>query len=158
MDLRSELIPPVLDEAKVARLAELADQLDGARAGEWETNLAEFNRLAGTILALIDFKDIYSGQRHSTWVRKVLAGSFLRRLPDVTRDELVEMTRRVMECRGEEHEIHFWLKMLELNLPDPRVSDLIFWPGEYFGDGDNSRELTPEEVVDISRTRTAGER
>jgi hypothetical protein len=156
MDLRPELMPPVLDEAKVARLAELADQLDGARPGVWEEKLAEFNQLAGTSLAFGDFQGIYGGQSHSTWVRKLLGNPFQRPIADIRNDELVELARRVMECTGAEHEIDFWLKMLEVNLPDPKVSDLIFWPGEYFGDGNNSRELTPEQVVDLSRSRETG--
>lgn len=155
MDLRPELMPPVLDEAKVTRLAELAGSIDGANPGMWEDDLAEFNREAGTALAFIDFQGIYGGQSHDTWVRKLLAQSHQRRLPDVTRGELVELARRVIENAGEEHETYFWLKMLELNVPDPQVSDLIFWPGEYFRDGDNSRELMPEQVVDIALSRAA---
>jgi hypothetical protein len=31
-----------------------------------------------------------------------------------------------------------------------RLSDLIYWPGEYFGD-DNQRELTPEQILDIAQ-------
>jgi hypothetical protein len=60
-----------------------------------------------------------------------------------------------MEADGAEHEINFWV--LALNIPDPRVSDLIFWPGEYFGDGDNRRELSAEQVVDIALSRAGRE-
>lgn len=157
MELRPELMPPPLDEAKVARLAELASRIDGANPGQWEDELAEFNREAGTNLGFPDFQGIYGGQDHDTWVRKVLAERYQRRLPDITRAELVELVRRVMEAEGTEHEIDFWLDMLALNIPDPEVSDLIYWPGEYFGDGDNSRELTPDQVVDIALARAASE-
>ncbi len=37
---------------------------------------------------------------------------------------------------------------------NPRISDLIYWPGEYFGD--NSREFTPEEIIDIALSRVKG--
>jgi hypothetical protein len=97
------------------------------------------------------------GQDHATWVHKVLAWPAQQRLPDVTRAELVEMARRVMEGDGAEHEIDFWLALLALHLPDPRISDLIFWPGEYFGDGNNARDLTPEQVIDIALARVRGE-
>ena len=153
MKLRPELMPPALDPKKVRRLAKLAAGIDGSAPGLWEQALAEFNREAGTDLAFIDFQGIYGGQDHETWVRQVLARPFQIRLPDITRDELVELCRRVMECDGEEHEIAFWLKMLELNLPDPQVSDLLSWPGEYFGDGNNTRELSPEQVVDLAQSR-----
>lgn len=61
-----------------------------------------------------------------------------------------------MEADGEEHEIDFWVEMLAVNIPDPRVSDLIYWPGEYFGDGNNARELTPEQVINIAQARARG--
>jgi hypothetical protein len=40
--------------------------------------------------------------------------------------------------------------MLALNIPDARISELFFWHGEYFGDGDNARELTPEQVIETA--------
>ena len=89
--------------------------------------------------------------------RNVLAGPHLRRLPDISRAELVELARRVMEDEGEEHEIGYWLDMLALNIPDANVSDLIYWPGEYFGDGNNYRALTPEQVIDIATARSRQE-
>lgn len=155
MKLRPELMPPALDETKVIRLAELAARIDGARPGQWEDELAEFNRAAGTSLAFSDFQGIYGGQDHETWVRKVLAQKCLRRLPDIRRAELVELARRVMEADGAEHEIDFWVEMLAVNIPDSQVSDLIYWPGEYFGDRDNTRDLTPEQVIDIAQARQA---
>jgi hypothetical protein len=157
MEIRPELMPPALDAAKVARLAKLAAEIDGARPGQWEDQLAAFNAEAGTSFEFADFQGIYGGQDHDTWVRWVLAVPHKRRLPDITRAELVELARRVKKADGAEHEINFWLDMLALNIPDPRVSDLIFWPGEYFGDGDNRRDLSAEQVVDIALSR-AGER
>lgn len=154
MDLRPELLPPALDQATVERLAELAAGIDGAAAGQWEDHLDEFNQTAGTTLTYDDFQGIYGGQDHDTWVRKVLSDAHLKRLSDIRREELVELARRVMQAEGEEHEIDFWLGMLELNIPDERISDLIYWPGEYFGDGDTTRpEMTPEQVIDTALMR-----
>jgi hypothetical protein len=48
----------------------------------------------------------------------------------------------------QEHKKYFWLRLLEVNLGDPRISDLIFWPGEYFGDGDIMREMTSKDILD----------
>jgi len=54
-------------EAKVARLAMLAAHLDGVRPGQWEDDLAEFNRLAGTPIPLEEFQGIYGGEDHQDW-------------------------------------------------------------------------------------------
>jgi hypothetical protein len=144
-------MPTALDEALVERLARLAADIDGAAPGQWEDDLDEFNRTAQTDLTFADFQGIYGGQDHATWVRKVLAEPFRKRLPSIARAELLELIRRVAQADGEEHEIEFWLGLLEVNIPDPRISDLIFWPGEYFGDGDNSRALSPEQILEISQ-------
>jgi hypothetical protein len=150
MELRPVLMPPALDEAKVARLAGLAGHLDGAGPGQWEDELAEFNREAGTELKYEDFQKVYTWTDHETWVRIVLSRPAQRPIPDISRAELLELLRRICTADGREHEIDFWLGMLKANVPDPKVSDLLFWPGEYFGDGDNSRELSPEQILDIA--------
>ena len=71
MELRPELMPPALDKAKVARLAELAARLDGA-TGQWDDDLAEFNRLARTAIPFEKFQGVYEGVNHEDWVRRIL--------------------------------------------------------------------------------------
>lgn len=155
MKLRSELMPPVLDEALVHRLAALAAQIDCGDPEQTKAELAAFNREALTDFDFYQFQGIYGGQEHETWVRNVLAGPYVRLVPDVSKDELVEMVRRLMEAEGTEEEMHFWLCMLEVNVPDEQISDLIYWPGEYFGDVDYPKELSAEQLVDIALARAA---
>lgn len=150
MKLRTELMPPVLDESMVARLAAFAQEIDYGDPAQTRSQLAAFNQEAMTEYEFLDFKGIYGGQDHDTWVRSVLAIPYERRVMDVTQQELVEMARRVMECDGEEHEVGFWLNMLEINIPNERISDLIFWPNAYFGVEDYSQELSPEQVIEIA--------
>jgi hypothetical protein len=45
--------------------------------------------------------------------------------------------------------VNFWLELHQANVPDPDVSDLIFWPNVYFKD-ENAPDLTPEQIVDIA--------
>ncbi|MHC8322414.1 hypothetical protein ACYZT4_17245 [Pseudomonas sp. GB2N2] len=150
MELRPELMPPLLDEALVARLTIHSEQIDCGHPEQTREQLAAFNREAMTKLEFIDFQGIYGGQDHDTWVRKVLAKPYERRVADVTKQELVELARRVMEGDGADHEVEFWLTMLAINVPNERVSDLIFWPDEYFNDVSYSQTLSPEQVVEIA--------
>ncbi|UVM48251.1 MULTISPECIES: hypothetical protein [unclassified Pseudomonas] len=150
MELRTELVPPALDESMVARLTKLAEEIDCGHPEQTLSQLAEFNREAMTELEFIDFQGVYGGQAHDTWVRKVLAKPYELRVADVTKQELVELARRVMEGDGADHEVEFWLSMLEINIPNDRISDLIFWPDEYFDDVNYSQELSPEQVVEIA--------
>lgn len=150
MGLRPDLMPPSLDESLVARLTELSEQIDCGHREQTREQLAAFNRQAMTELEFIDFQGIYGGQDHDTWVRKVLATPYERRVADVTKQELVELARRVMEGVGADHEVEFWLSMLAINIPNERVSDLIFWPNEYFNDINYSQRLSPEQVIEIA--------
>ena len=59
--------------------------------------------------------------------------------PELLRREMVELVERISAGAGTEAEQEEWLETLEANVPDPAVSDLIFWP---------ERELTAEEIVD----------
>lgn len=47
------------------------------------------------------------------------------RVADITRDELVEIVRRVRDAGPESD---FYLLLLQANVPAPRVSDLIYYP------------------------------
>ncbi|WP_454866633.1 hypothetical protein [Pseudomonas umsongensis] len=150
MALRQELMPPHLCETKVARLANLAAQIDGANQDQTRDQLAQFNREAMTDLTSLDFPGIDEAQDHDTWVRQILMGPYERRLKDISQPEMIEMARRVMDADIPEHATCFWLQMLALNIPDARISDLFIWPGEYFSDGDDARELIPEQVIETA--------
>lgn len=150
MEIRHDLMPPVLDESLVSRLTKLAEEIDCGQPEQAQSQLTEFNREAMTALEFIDFQGIYGGQTHDTWVRKVLAKPYERRVVGVTKQELVELVRRVMEGDGADHEVEFWLSMLEINIPNERISDLIFWPDEYFDDVNYSQDLSPEQVIEIA--------
>lgn len=150
MELRTELMPPTLDESMVARLTTLAEEIDCGDPEQTREQLAAFNREATTELEFLDFQGIYGGQAHDTWVRKILATPFEQRVADITKVELIELARRVMQCEGDEHQIDFWLNMLAINIPNERISDLIFWPDEYFNDANYSQRLSPEQVIEIA--------
>lgn len=55
----------------------------------------------------------------------------------LTRDELIELVRKIMNCEGTEEEIDEMIVVLEANVSDPEVTDYIYYD-----------EKTPDEVVD----------
>ncbi|MGN7358472.1 bacteriocin immunity protein [Paenibacillus sp. SAF-054] len=57
----------------------------------------------------------------------------------LSRDELIILVSKIMSGEGSEPEIDEMLDLLERNVPDPHVSDLIFW---------SDIEYSPEEIVD----------
>ena len=146
MQLRPELMPPVIDAALVARLAELAGRLDGARPGEWEDDLAEFNRLAGATIPLEEFQGIYGAEEHADYVRRLLFRRLLVPDPALTRSEMTEIVARVM-ARGEDRD--FYLELFRVNCKHPSGTDLIYWPN-LVPELPQGREPTPEEIADVA--------
>jgi hypothetical protein len=163
MELRPELMPPALEESLVARLANLAAALDGAQAGQWEDDLAEFNRLAGTSIPFEEFQGIYGGEDHEDYVRRVLYYQRIKPAPSVTRAELAEVVRRAMPQNEffDQHEAY--MAVFDANVPLERASNLIFYPPDYDASTntwDGGRPMceyqpTPEQIVEWALARRA---
>jgi len=65
----------------------------------------------------------------------------------LTREQLIELVEKIQQAAGTEDEIHGWLTQVEHNVPDPNVSNLIF----YYDNGRMSKadkNLSAEEVID----------
>lgn len=60
-------------------------------------------------------------------------------LKKLTREELIVLVNKIIECEGSEDEVDKMLEVLRSNVPHPEVSDLIYW---------NEEELTAEQIVD----------
>jgi hypothetical protein len=131
MELRPELMPPALDDALVARLAELASRLDGARPGEWEQDLEEFNRLAGTVIPIEEFQGIYVGDSEEAYVRRVLYKQRLKPAAAVTREELAEVVRRAMPQNEYFGQHEAYMAVFDTNVPLKGASNLIVYPPDY---------------------------
>jgi hypothetical protein len=159
MELRPELMPPPLDKALVDRLAHLAARIDGARPGQWEDDLAEFNRLAGTELPFSLFQGIYGGEEHIDWVPRVLYYRTIKPAAGVTREELVEVVRRAMSM-ADSHQREAYMMIFDANVPLEDASSLIFYPPDYDPETDTrgggrptgEYDPTPEQIVEWALT------
>lgn len=146
MELRPDLRPPALDAALVARLARLADRLDGAAPGQRDGDLAEFNRLAGTTLPLADFQGIDSGEDPEEFVRRVLFQRSLAPDPNLT---LAEMAEVVSRASAGEDDHDFYLELFLVNCKHPSGTDLIYWP-DLVPELPQDREPTAEEIAELA--------
>lgn len=135
---------PKLDEYLVQRLATIAARLDGGDEVADVSLLDEFNQLAGTDMPFSEFQGIYRAEEHIDYVRRLLTDRATEASPDLSREGLVEMFAKVLADPCEDAYLQYVFTTIKKTFGDAQISDLVFWPGEYFGDGNNQRELTPE--------------
>jgi hypothetical protein len=146
-------MPPELDEALVARLAKLAEQLDG---NPDEDRRAEFNRLAGTDVPMQEFQGVYGGDGHEPYVRRVLYGRQIKPAAGVTRAELAEVVRRAMPQNEFFGQHEAYMAVFDANVPLEQASNLIFYPPDYdahtntWGGGRPISQYnpTPQQIVE----------
>ena len=147
MELRRELMPPVLDGSELLRLAKLADRLDGAPPGvRDDDDLALFNQLAGTDLLLEEFQGIYKSEESLDWVRRLLFQKSLIPDADITQQEMAEIVSRVTSL-GPDWD--FFLELFLVNCKHPSGTDLIYWPDQV-AEFPQDREPTAEEIAALA--------
>lgn len=146
---------PELDEDLVRHLAKLADRLDGGDEDADAALLEEFDRLAGTSIPFSEFQGISGGEEHIQYVRRVLIDQATEAVPGLGRAGLVEMFAKVNANPCDEAFLQYVFTTIEKTFGDTQISDLVFWPGYYFGDGNHKRELTPELMADAVLERYA---
>jgi hypothetical protein len=61
----------------------------------------------------------------------------------LTREELNELVRKILNCEGTEQELDEMVLVLRKNSPDPNILNLMYYPK-------NNISLSPEEIVDAA--------
>ncbi|MFE2581509.1 hypothetical protein [Streptomyces sp. NPDC059378] len=141
MDLRPELLPPPVSQQRLdelcAEVERIADLLETRREAAGAA-IAAFNAMTGHDYEALDFAEYYGSRSLEEFAREaarparpVVAG--------ITRDELVEIVRRLLTATPESD---YYLRLLEANVSHPRVSDLVFHPS------DTLTDASAEQIVD----------
>ncbi len=135
MELRPALLPPEVDEAQVAQLAQIATEVvNRMDAGlDYSELIERFNALAARPYAAGDFDGAAGSMSMDEFARQALTPE-PPYLPNISREEYLELIRRVMNGEGE---YVFWLALLRLNLSCPPLSDYIFYD-----------DLTPKQILE----------
>lgn len=141
VDLRPELSPPPVSRQRLGELCaeteRIADLLE-ARPEAAEEAIAAFNAMTGHDYEALDFADYHGSRSLEEFARE--AGRPARPVVvDITRDELVEIVRRLLTA---DPESDYYLRLLETNLSHPRVSDLVFQPSDALEDA------SADQIVD----------
>ncbi|MER6003844.1 bacteriocin immunity protein [Nonomuraea angiospora] len=144
MELRPELLPPPVSQERQEQLGSeidrIAELIETGRLIEAREAVAAFNRQTGHSYEPSDFAAYWESQDLEEPARDA-ARPERPKVSDITREELAEIVRRIMEV---DPDSDYYLRLLEANVLHPRVSNLIFWPPEELQDA------TAEEIVEAA--------
>lgn len=146
--MRAELLNPSFDPrlGPAIALAERLYQLHEA-GQDYSSERAELCDLVEKPVSALDVDAAFGSIDPVTFARGLLPAAIPN---DLTADEMLEMIQRICTARGTEFQIGYWLRCLVANTGDDRISDLIFWPDEYFGDGNRARQMSPKEILETA--------
>ena len=154
--MRPELSEPA-DQDKFKRVLPLAEAvLQLHEAGQsYEAELQRMSRLLGRIVGKPEVLIAFGSADADAFARR-LAIDWNTLPADLSERELLELFEAICAARGNPVHIEYWVRCIEANTGDEQISDLIFWPDEYFGAGYDGRELTPGEMLEVAlRNRSA---
>lgn len=145
--MRPELLDPTRGDPRLPRAIALAAEIYRLHeAGrDYAPSLAALSALAERPISAFDVDSAFGSVRHETFARSLLV-DWDHPPVDLTEAEMLELIERLLQPTGELLPA-YWLACLKANTGDERISDLIFWPGQYFGDGGNRRELSAAEIL-----------
>jgi len=68
----------------------------------------------------------------------------------MTREELIELGKKIVNCEGTEDEISIMIELFGQNVPHPKGASLFYYPENYNAKLDDISKYSPsiEEVVD----------
>jgi hypothetical protein len=72
------------------------------------------------------------------------------KLQDMTREELIILGKKIVNCGGTEKEIDIMIELFNRNVPHPNGAGLFYYPENYNARRDDLSKYNPtvEEVVD----------
>ncbi|MGV9386126.1 hypothetical protein ACWDRB_60695 [Nonomuraea sp. NPDC003707] len=144
MDLRPALLPPPVSQERQEQLGReidrIAELIETGRLMEAREAVAAFNMQTGHTYEPSDFAAYRESQDLDELARDA-ARPERPKVSDITREELAEIVRRIMEA---DPDSDYYLRLLKANVLHPRVSNLIFWPPEELQDA------TAEAIVEAA--------
>lgn len=133
MPIPARLRPPDLDAEEVHRFCGLCDDIetgviDGA---DVSALLAKWNARANRQYQAREFADYYGATDKLAFVSEALLPRPTR-LDDLRADEVLSVLEDVRNATLPEQYNSYFLTWLDVQFPNADVSDLIYWPDQWF--------------------------
>lgn len=146
--MRSHLLDPTEGDARLVEAIALGREiyLLHERRADYSGTTKRLSLLAGRPIPGHAVEAAFGSVASDTFARRQLIA--WDQIPlDLSRQEMIELIDRVCHASGDELQVEFWLACLRANTGDEKIADMIFWPGTYFGDGNDARDLSPGEIL-----------
>lgn len=155
--MRPHFFDPVASNPNLPAARKLARDIYGLHeaGANYAAELRQLGLLAGRIISLQQVMGAFGSIDPETFAQKSLVD--WHALPrDATEAEMLEMLQLICQAKGTEFQVEYWVECLRVNTGDERLSDLIFWPNEYFGKP-TIKDLSAEEILEVALGRAGGE-
>jgi hypothetical protein len=116
--------------------------------------LDRWNRRARSTYSAHDFTTYYGAISKEDFVNDALLPAPAL-VEDLGYDELRSVLEAVIAAQPPDGELSYYLTWLEKNLPGSGISDLIYWPNEWFKDPDKLHiDLTLDQILRYAMLRS----
>ena len=149
--MRPEIRNPA-DQQKLQQLLPLIETVFHLHESgqKYTDELDQISRFLGRIIGKVDVLGAFASISASEYAKRLAID--WRAIPeDLTDPELLELLDAICEVRGDKVALEYWVRCLAANTGNDKISDLIFWPSEYFGAEYDGRELTSAEMLEVAR-------
>ena len=146
--MRPELLDPIGESQHHPEALHLAREIYRLyEAGDpYDAELKHLGLIARRPIHAFEVDAAFGSTNSDDFARKMLVN--WHTLPDdLAEQEMLELVVCICEVHGDAFQLHYWMKCLEINTGDVKISDLIYWPGTYFADGNDAREMSPSEIL-----------
>jgi len=148
MQLHTELQAPFIPEERLLAIKERVQVIEKLFEQNISTEeaICELNEFTGRIYTEDNLRYYSAVESLSTFCRKA-ARQKPQRIPDVCREELIEIVRRAIPMTGDP-DWEYYMELFDAQVAIPCASGLIFGPDDSTNVDLSTYNPTPEEIVD----------
>lgn len=150
--LRSHLLDPTANDPRLSTALALGREIYALyEAGaDYDAPLRQLGVLVGRPIHGFAVRDGFGSVGPDIFARRQLV-AWDQPPSDVTEEEMLEMVDGVCGVTSaDELQRDYWLACLQVCTGDRKIRDLIFFPGDYFGDGDDARLMSSSEILETA--------
>jgi len=149
--MRQVLQDPFADKLRLQAAIKLASDIYRLHENgqDYSSEISQLSILAGQSISKFSVDSAFGSINPEAFARELICD--LKAIPtDLTPDEMLELISRIITADGNTFQMWYWLQCLKVNTGDDKFSNLIYWPGEYFKDGNNARKMSSQEILDTA--------